>query len=348
MAVVGAVPLLAGCGSASASPGPDGATALQRVLADPDPDADEIIEAAGAPSEVARATDGSLLLAYYLRDEEGGEDGAVAWRVYGPDGEEVAEHGQAGYRYWQVHGVGGGFVFAPKAETEGFFLDVSGQARELRTEDGARAVRKGDVLVNELEPTVAYRPSAGTLAPLGGLPDDNQHTAVDRAGTTWSVPMWGEKDASVAWLTAKGERGRHTFGLPEGTAPQEFAADGGTAAVTLAEDETAPDPRVRALVLTTDAGATWRTLTDSSRLPLSSLTDPALTALRDGRLLIGERDAGYWLADTPANASFHRLETPAAFDEIVPLGRTLYGIADGEGMWTSKDGGRNWAPYEEA
>ncbi|MBR7679003.1 hypothetical protein KDA82_39930, partial [Streptomyces daliensis] len=65
-------------------------------------------------------------------------------------------------------------------------------------------------------------------------------------------------------------------------------------------------------------------------------------------LLIGERDAGYWLADTPANASFHRLETPAAFDEIVPLGRTLYGIADGEGMWTSKDGGRNWAPYEEA
>ncbi|MFD9467468.1 hypothetical protein [Streptomyces sp. NPDC060027] len=77
----------------------------------------------------------------------------------------------------------------------------------------------------------------------------------------------------------------------------------------------------------------------------------------DGRLLVGEEGGRYWFADDHTNSHFHELKTLAKFTSLTVDGTTLYGIEDaataaydlvkGEGLWISRDGGREWRRYQQ-
>ncbi|GGS55081.1 hypothetical protein [Streptomyces violaceus] len=110
------------CGAGGSDDGTSGAsrgtgdreTMYKRVIADPRPHPADVIEAAGAPTGVVRADDGSLLLTYdagNVEDDEG--PAATAWRIVGPDGRTVAEHAEhtdAEAAPAVFKGVRGGFV----------------------------------------------------------------------------------------------------------------------------------------------------------------------------------------------------------------------------------------------
>ena len=99
VAAVSAALALAACGpNGSDDRGPgDREARYRRVIEDPHPRPADVIEAAGAPTGVARADDGSLLLTFdagNVEDDEG--PAASAWRIVGPDGRTVAEHAEHG------------------------------------------------------------------------------------------------------------------------------------------------------------------------------------------------------------------------------------------------------------
>ncbi|MCL8011455.1 hypothetical protein [Streptomyces sp. AS02] len=92
---------LSACGPAGSDAGSgnggsqDRETKYKRVIEDPHPRPADVIDAAGAPTGVVRADDGSLLLTYdagNVEDDEG--PAATAWRIVDPDGRKVAEHAE--------------------------------------------------------------------------------------------------------------------------------------------------------------------------------------------------------------------------------------------------------------
>ncbi|MEV0319809.1 hypothetical protein ACIBKX_16925 [Streptomyces sp. NPDC050658] len=366
VAATGAVLALAACGqgesaaqgSANGKTG-DREARYKRVIEDPHPKPADVVWAAGAPSGVARADDGSLLLTYdagNVEDDEG--PAATAWRIVAPDGRMVAEdaeHTDAEAARVQFRGGRGGFVRVPPGEgSDGVYaLDVQGKRHEVTVKEKALATRAGDVLLTESEPTLVYRPGTHTAAPPVGVPDDAHRLAVDERGTTWSlVQPLTEEPNSVAWRGGGNPEGS-TRVLPKPYVGGKIAARGGTAAVSLIKGE-----RTRGLLVTTDGGADWRTVTGGG-IPWQDLKGPSelltLEALSDGRLLVGEDRGRLWLADDPSNRGFHPLKTPKKFTSITVHGTTLYGIVDattstydlvdGEGLWTSDDGGEKWTRF---
>jgi hypothetical protein len=172
---------------------------------------------------------------------------------------------------------------------------------------------------------------------------------MDERGTVWSL------DQSLVEhpdCVVRQSRGR-TLGSTSVLKPYAggiLAARGGSAALALIRGED-----VRGVLLTTDGGGHWQTVlgggipwTGLKRGPESLL----LELLADGRLLVGEEGGRYWLADDRTNSAFHELKTPATFTSFTVAGTTLYGTADAttatyelvkdEGLWISRDGGREW------
>ncbi len=357
---------LTACGTSGSGDGDSGdgnsggrEAKYRRVIEDPRPRPADVIEAAGAPTGVARASDGSLLLAYEadnVEDDEG--PAATAWRIVDPDGHTVAEHAEhadAEAAPPAFKGVRGGFVRVPPGEgAEGAYaLDVHGKPHKAVITETPSRTRPGDLLLAELEPTLIYRPATRTVAPPAGVPDSAIRFAVDERGTVWSLDQPLTEDPNrVVW-----QRDGHTLGsraVPKPYTGGILAARGGTAALSLIRGE-----RVRGLLLTTDGGEHWRTVLDGG-IPWRDLEHGpeslVLESLADGRLLVGEEGGRYWLADDRANNAFHELKTPARFTSLTVDGTTLYGIADattatyglvkGEGLWISRDGGREWHRHE--
>jgi hypothetical protein len=108
-------------------------------------------------------------------------------------------------------------------------------------------------------------------------------------------------------------------------------------------------------LVTIDDGEHWQTVLDGGIPWKDHEHGPetlVLEPLADGRLLVGEEGGRYWLAADDTNSSFDELKTPVAFTSFTIDGTTLYGIADattatydlvkGEGLWISRDGGREW------
>ncbi|MCQ8194329.1 hypothetical protein [Streptomyces rugosispiralis] len=360
-AAAGAALALAACGPGGSGDGDSGdrEARYRRVIEDPHPRPADVIEAAGAPTDVVRADDGSLLLTYKagnVEDDEG--PAATAWRIVGPDGHTVAEHAEHADTEAAppaFKGVRGGFVRVPPGEgAEGAYaLDVRGKPHKTVTTGTPSRTRPGDVLLAELEPTLVYRPATRTVAPPAGVPDYAIHLAVDERGTVWSLDQPLTDDPNrVVWQ--RDGRTLCSRAVPKPYTGGVLAARGGTAALSLIRGG-----GVRGLLLTTDGGGHWRTVLaggipwrDLKRGPESLVLEP----LADGRLLIGEEGGRYWLADDRANAAFHELRTPAGFTSLTVDGTTLYGIADattatydlvkGEGLWISRDGGREWHRHE--
>ncbi|WP_275947448.1 hypothetical protein [Streptomyces sp. T21Q-yed] len=362
MAAASAALALTACSPGGSDDGDSGdrEAKYKRVIEDPHPRPADVIEAAGAPTDVVRADDGSLLLTYdagNVEDDEG--SAASAWRIVGPDGRTVAEHAEhadAEATPATFTGVRGGFVRVPPGEgAEGVYaLDVHGKRHGVTVAETPLGTRPGDLLLAELEPTLIYRPATRTVASPAGLPDDTIGLAVDERGTAWSLTQPLTEDPHrVVW-----QRDGRTLGstvVPKPYAGGILAARGGTAALSLIRGE-----GVRGLLVTTDGGGHWRTALgggipwkDLKRGPESLV----LELLADGRLLVGEEGGRYWLADDRTNSAFHELKTPARFTSFTVDGTTLYGIADtttptydlvtGEGLWISRDGGHKWRRYEQ-
>jgi len=331
----------------------------QRVIEAPHPRPADVIEAAGAPTGVVRAGDGSLLLTYDLGNVEDDEGpAATAWRIVGPDGRTVAEHAEhadAEAVPATFKGVHGGFVRVPP---EGVFaLDVRGERHKVAVTETPLRVRPGDVLLSAPEPTLVYRAATRTVAPPAGVPDDAVQVAVDERGTVWSLEQ-RLTDGPDRVVRQRDGRTLGSTAVPKPYAGDALAARGGTAALALTRDE-----GVRGLLVTTDRGEHWRTVL-AGGVPWKSLKlGPelfVLEVLADGRLLVGEEGGeeggSYWLADDSANSAFHRLRTPVAFTSLTVDGTTLYGIADattatydlvkGEGLWVSGDSGQKWRRYQ--
>ncbi|MFF7871402.1 hypothetical protein ACFZCT_33850 [Streptomyces qaidamensis] len=361
MAAVSAALALAACGpSASDDRGPgDREARYRRVIEDPHPRPADVIEAAGAPTGVARADDGSLLLTFdagNVEDDEG--PAASAWRIVGPDGRTVAEHaehGEAEAVRAEFKGVPGGFVRVPAGESAdgAYALDVRGRRHAVDVSGTPLRTRPGDILLAEPEPALVYRPATHTVAPPAGVPDDAVRLAVDERGTAWSL------DQSLTEAPDRVVRQRDGRTLGSTAVPRPYAggaltARGGTAALSLLQADD-----LRGLLVTTDAGGHWRTMLDGG-VPWRELKRGpeflVLELLADGRLLVGEEGGRYWLADDRGNRAFHELRTPATFTSFAVAGTTLYGIADattatydlveGEGLWISRDGGDEWRRHE--
>jgi hypothetical protein len=362
VAVASAVLALTACSPDGSGVGDSGdrEATYKRVIEDPHPRPADVIEAAGAPTGVVRSGDGSLLLTYdagNVEDDEG--PAATAWRIVGPDGRTVAEHAEhadAEAARAAFKGVRGSFVRVPPGEgAEGAYaLDVRGQRHQVAVTETPLRTRPGDILLAELEPTLIYRPATRTVAPPAGVPDDAVRLTVDERGTAWSLeqPLTEEPNRVVR------QRDGRTLGstaVPKPYAGGILAARGGTAALSLTRGD-----GVRGLLVTTDGGEHWQPVLaggipwrDLKRGPESLV----LELLADGRLLVGEEGGRYWLADDRTNSAFHELKTPATFTSFTVDGTTLYGIADattatydlakGEGLWISRDGGREWRRYEQ-
>ncbi|WP_328419528.1 hypothetical protein [Streptomyces sp. NBC_00443] len=361
MAAASAALALTACGAGvrdDASTG-DREARYKRVIEEPHPRPADVIELAGAPTSVVRAGEGSLLLTYYagnVEDDEG--PAASAWRIIGPDGATVAQHAEhtdaeatpAAYK-----GVTGGFVRVPPGEgAEGAYaLDVRGKRQKVVITGTPLRTRPGDVLLGELEPTLIYRTATRTVAPPAGAPQDAVRFAVDERGTVWSLGQSLTEDPDhVLW-----QRDGRTLGstaVPKPYAGGVLVARGGTAALSLTRGES-----VSGLLVTTDSGGHWRTVLGGGVAWRGLKRGPGslvLEVLADGRLLVGEEGGRYWLADDHTNTAFHQLKTPTPLTSLTVHGKTLYGIADattatyslvkGEGLWISRDGGREWRRHE--
>jgi hypothetical protein len=360
MAAASAVQVLTACGGrggADDGTPADRETRYRQVIEDPHPRPGEVVAAAGAPTGVVRADDGSLLLTYdagRVEDDEG--PAASAWRIVRPDGRRVAEHAEhadAESSPAVFRGMDGGFVRVPAGEgAQGaYVLDVHGKRHSVVISRTPLRTRPGDILLAEPEPTLVYRPATRTVGVPAGVPDDAVRLAVDERGTVWSLeqPLTEDPDR-VVW-----QREGRTLGsraVPKPYAGGVLAAGDGVAALSLTRGDA-----VRGLLVTTDGGGHWRTVLGSgSGIAFGELKHASealvLRLLSDGRLLVGEEGGRYWLADDRTNSAFRELNTPVTFTSFTVDGTTLYGIADattatyglvkGEGLWISRDGGRAW------
>ncbi|WP_409062969.1 hypothetical protein [Streptomyces sp. SYP-A7185] len=347
--------VLAGCArSDSGVGGRDREAAYGRVVKDPHPSAEAVIEAAGAPAGVARAGDGSLLLSYNVRgigDDEG--PAAAAWRIVSPAGRTVAQrawHANVEDRPDRYIGVRDGFVRwhrSSRGAQSVYALDVGGKRHEVTTSVRALGTRPGDVVLNEGIPALLYRPAERTVATPAGAAE-YEDVAMDERGTLWFMVR-----SQTPHRVVQQRDGRTLTSTPVPkpyTSGGALIAAGGTTALALLRGGT-----VRGLMVSEDGGAHWRNLTGGG-IPWQDLKRDVvflvLRALPDGRLLVGERQGRYWLAEDRSNRSFRQLRTPVPFTSFTVQGKTLYGIADatrasydlvkGEGLYASDDGGRTW------
>ncbi|NBE54045.1 hypothetical protein [Streptomyces boluensis] len=319
--------------------------------------------------------------------DRGGWVYAAAWRLYSPSGAKVAEYARHAESdedgddqdtetvFGTFYGTEGGFVVDDERDV--YFLDTRGKKHAVKRQRTPVASASGDVLITTATfdkgsyvnyTDMVYRPSDRTLAPIAGLPKgDTPLAAVDDRGTPWSSPGFGgiarPEDKVVWWADGR----RHTYRLPEYRGEVGFAAGAGTAVVALTgAPEGGKDGAARtALHVTTDGGKHWRVVKSSARLPLKDFGEdvtPELDVFSDGRIFIGVEGRS-WLADSAGNRSFHEVKHPVRFSSVTAQGDTLYGLADvagrdaeirphltvdGEGLWISKNGGRDWTRFAGA
>ncbi|MFC5676561.1 hypothetical protein [Aeromicrobium endophyticum] len=318
------------------------------VLHDTGASADDVIAVAGSPSGVARAGDGSVLLTFSIRDQEGGEEEKGAWRLMAPDGDVVRSGATRAFS--TPHGFDDGFVVAaPDAEVPPTRIDLDGSTTSGGPTQPPAPVRPGDILVTDVGLLTFYRPSDGSvheLPPPGrhSRSDAFERVAIDEDGTIWGVTDRAERTARLVH-SADGGRTWETdaLTLPTAGAPGDLVTGHGVTLLSLVAGMS--DGIVGATIV--DGGEPRPFAPDGLRL--RALDHTKTVVLPDGRLVLGEDDphgsAGWFVATTQANSAFEPLDVPEKTSSITSSGGALYAVAgpdDAGELWQSLDGGATW------
>ncbi|MET7640272.1 hypothetical protein [Streptomyces sp. NPDC005438] len=336
----------------------------EKVIKNPRPTPQEVIDVSGAPDGAVQGEDGSVLLSFHPGAPDDDEGPAVyAWRLYSPESKRVADHAEKSNAETGIpgtfHSCAGGFLFAPsQLGGKYFFLDTSGKKHPVTKRDTPRNTRPGDVLAGEattdgVGATYAYRPSTRTVAPVPLANNRVNGLTVDsRRGTAWAHDQ-GEGSTPHRIVTSAA--GGRSHPLPAKYSVIDLAARGGT--FVAYTDRGVEFPKDPVLHLTRD-GVRWWTVRGTSDMPMKDFPLHAeVDVLSDGRVLVTDAERKRsWLSDTDGD-EFTRLRTPVGFVRTSAQGRVLYGVADsfhgsykpvrGEGLWRSDDGGRHWTRFRD-
>ena len=166
--------VLLGCGGGDLGDGKGSTPSPADVAADDDASAAEIV-AAGRPVDADSGDGGSRLVLYRVVGETG-DVAQTAWRLYGADGDRVAEGRGGG----TVLGLGDGFWM------DGVVVAADGTTRDVPTAAAALAPQPGDRVVSGFEQIRAIRPDPLTVfAPRPGPRGFGQGWALDAQGRQW-------------------------------------------------------------------------------------------------------------------------------------------------------------------
>ncbi len=359
--------LLSGCGSLGLGAG----ARFDDVMRDPKATADQIIEAAGPPDEVARNADGSTMLLWkpFIEpdDDESDLEGATAWRLYDAQRHVVRTWSSPDREDLSLAATGDGFLLTDADSFRGFdkayAVDHDGRRQKVTVDRGRVVTRPGDVLVEGVELAHAYRPADHALHGLvrePGLPRDAVQwsgAVLDGEGALWVDSYAGSKHW-VGWSDDGGRTMTRRILPPQrpGTAPREpvLAVGDGTAAVLTDQydGDDGPSTGARYLdVLTGDDRDRHRVTADA--FPFLGEVDarPDLTVTSDGRVLLGDSDLGeWWVARDPGNTAFVRLDVPGDTAFVRDLGGTLFAWGEFDHrdavLQTSGDDGATWRTFD--
>jgi hypothetical protein len=318
------------------------------VLYDSGASADDIISVAGAPSGVARAGDGSLLLTFAIRDGEG-EDEKGAWRLLDADGDVVRSAKASADN--EPLGLDDGFVLVEGAsETTSTRIALDGTTTAAGQPEPATPVRAGDMLIPDPQARIFYRPSDGSVHEL---PLPGRHTsthayrqaAIDEDGTIWGVTDVASRTARLVHSTDGGRTwATDTLELPKVGTTSGLVASRGVTFLSFIDARDMEDTVVGA-TLDLHGGAP-RPFAPAG-VPLRRLDDLATKVLPDGRLVLGldaeQGPAGWFVATSPANDTFTHLRVPARTSSITETGGALFAwVDDSDDLRQSLDAGASW------
>ena len=303
--------------------------------------ADAVLARAGRPA--AGASYGGRTFLLYLHNPASpfASEQSAAFRVVAADG--VAD-GLLAHRsgYWDAPRVtphGGDFVVTDASDRRAWQVTTAGEVRRLVVEDQPSPLEEGDVLVGAW----VFRPEDGLVLTRVITPPGAHLTHADGEGRMWALGR-PESGRTVLFSALPGGAWeKHVVGTFSDTV-QGCACD------------TPPGPHGRGGVLvvagnplshvSTDYGRTWRTYDLENTVPyrrvLARDRYPRVSALADGRLVVGYSTIGYWVGRDRTNRSFERVLRPAEVEWASGLGDPL--LFDGDRA--SADGGRTWVPYE--
>jgi hypothetical protein len=166
--------VLVGCGGDDPGHANGSTRSAADVAADEDASAAEIVEA-GDPFDADGSDDGTRLVLYRVVGETGDVE-QTAWRVYGADGDAVAD-GKAG---GTALGLGDGFWVG------GVIVGADGRTEEPPVASQPLTPRPGDLVVRDFEEIKALRADPLTLfAPRPTPTGFSQGWALDAAGRQW-------------------------------------------------------------------------------------------------------------------------------------------------------------------
>ncbi len=322
----------------------------QRVAADRDAAADQIIEA-GGPVHVATSDDRTLVAWQVTSDDDEGPQQA-AWRLYGEDGERLADGtlGQVSEQgaVPELTEVPDGFLLENYTGRRLRHIDPAGTVTDVSISRERVPARPGDVLLESLERTGSdiYRPTEHQGYRLPRLPFGRpQGVALDQRGTLWVLLSWNERTAPVAsspggagpWQRTAIELGRG-IGYPQGLSLA------GTRVVV---------PTVRGNLKAVLTGV-WTHSTDGdpaspwARLPaegvdLGDMIFPEVYALPSGRLLIPNAHDELFAQDADLSWSRLRLPKDAKYARPAVTGDALF-LVSGQNhqLYRSDDDGTTW------
>ncbi len=361
--------LLTGCASDNVEAGRD----FDEVMRDPRAAAEDIIAAAGPPDEVARHPDGSTMLLWRpLLVDDGGEtepEGATAWRLYDAEGAPTRTYGSPDPEDLTLTATQDGFLLtepdprSPAGFTQAYVVEPSGTRHRVAVEENRLATRPGDALVADAEAPHLYRPQDRSLHPLLPQPYAPRDAVpwvgalLDERGALWVQGYEGTRHW-VGW-SRDGGRSLQQRALPllepGGTPldPRLALTQGVTAVLTDQVDgDAGTSTGAGYLDVVSDYGHLTSRVTAETFPFLDRLSvDPDLSVTSDGRVLLGDRDAGeWWIADSPTELAFTRLDVPADVAYVRDLDGTLHAWGEWDHreaiLQTSTDGGATWTPFD--
>lgn len=352
--VLGAGPLLTGCGAATTPASASGPHREWRVAEDPDATVEDIVEV-GSPT-VAKTSGDRTMVAWTAEPEDDEGRTQAAWRMYDAQGQRVAQ-GRLGIiaeasAVPSIWAVPDGFLLQTYTDHDLLHFSPTGASTPVPASRSSVPTRPGDLLLDDFteQGYSFYRPASRTAYRLPKLPVAHpQRVALDAGGTVWVLEEWAARTAGLS--SAAGGTGpwQHTeIPLPTKGTPMGLAVVGDRVVVPVLQDVPHREyPVLRSLwtlPVTTRAG-TW------TRIPTSGLTlemtwEPSLHGLGEGRIVIGgDTDDGPTYLER-ASGGFARLPRPpgAAAGYLQVSSPTVFFASRREHrLYRSDDEGRTWA-----